>query len=221
MKLYSLDLSPFAARVRAVIYAKGIKVEIVKPEADWRTSLEYRQLNSLVRIPLLVLDDGSPLPESGVIVEYLEEAYPEPALLPKHPKERARVRFITQVAEHYVLPNIYGLLGALEVRDKAPDEHAVAAALHKLQRTLGQLDDLLNPGEYAFPGRLTLADAWLTPLRFSLEGLMRFWHKPELLNEYPALTAYADVARKDPHLGRVWNEMEEGYKADVAARAAA
>lgn len=216
MKLYSLDLSPFAARVRAVIYAKGLQVQIVKPEADWRTSLEYRQLNSLVRVPLLVLDDGSPMPESNVIVEYLEEAYPDPALMPTSPKERARVRFITQVAEHYVLPNIYGLLGVIDAEQK--DEHAVSTQLHKLQRTLGQLNDLLNPGEYAFGNRLTTADAWLTPLRFSLEGLMRFWSKPDLLQEYEALTVYAEVARRDPHLSRVWNEMEEGYKEDIASR---
>jgi glutathione S-transferase len=220
MKLYSLDLSPFAARVRAVIYAKGLKVEIVKPEeADWRNSLEYRQLNSLVRIPLLVLEDGSPLPESAVIVEYLEEAYPEPALLPKPPKERARVRYITQVAEHYVLPHVYGLLSVLDTQERDPP--AIAAALHKLERTLGNLNDLLQPGEYAFGNRLTTADAWLTPLRFSLEALMRFWKRPDLLNPYPALTAYADVARKDPHLGRVWSEMEEGYKVDIASQAAA
>jgi glutathione S-transferase len=219
MKLYSLDLSPFAARVRAVIYAKGLKVEIVKPETDWRTSLEYRQLNSLVRIPLLVLEDGSPMPESGVIVEYLEEAYPEPPLMPRLPKERARVRFITQVAEHYVLPNIYGLGFALEAKDR--DDHAVQVAFHKLERTLGNLNELLNPGEYAFNNRFTTADCWLTPLRFSLEALMRFWRKPELLKPYEALTLYGDVARKDPHLGRVWNEMEEGYKADVATHVAA
>jgi glutathione S-transferase len=219
MKLYSLDLSPFAARVRAAIYAKGLKVEIVKPDADWRTSLEYRQLNSLVRIPLLVLEDGSPMPESGVIVEYLEEAYPDPALMPRHPKERARVRFITQVAEHYVLPNIYGLAAVLETKER--DDHAVQAAFHKLERTLGNLNEQLNPGEYAFDNRLTTADCWLTPLRFSLEGLMRFWRKPEMLKPYEALTAYADVARKDPHLGKVWHEMEEGYKADIAGRAAA
>jgi hypothetical protein len=49
--------------------------------------------------------------------------------------------------------------------------------------------------------------------------VVRFWNKPELLMPYEALVAYADVARKDPHLGRVWHEMEEGYKADIATRA--
>jgi glutathione S-transferase len=219
MKLYSLDLSPFAARVRGAIYAKGLQVEIVKPEADWRTSLEYRKLNPLVKIPLLVLDDGSPLPESSVIVEYLEDAYPEPSLRPKTPKEIARVRFITHVAEHYVLPNVYGLFGALDAKTR--DEHEISTHLSRLERTLKDLDELLQPGEYAFGNRITLADVWLTPLRFSLEGLMRIWERPDLLSGYVALTAYADVAKADPHLGRVWKEMESGYKEYMASRASA
>lgn len=217
MKLYSLDLSPFAARVRAAIYAKGLNVEIVKPEADWRTSLAYRKLNPLVRVPLLVLDDGSPLPESAVIVEYLEDAYPEPSLRPKPPKDLARVRFITQVGEYYVLPEVYGLFGVLDSKHR--DEHAVSAQLSKLERNLRELDSLLQPGEYAFGNRITMADLWLTPLRFSLEGLMRFWPRPDLLDGYESLVAYADVARRDPHLGKVWNEMEAGYKEFMAARA--
>jgi glutathione S-transferase len=219
MKLYSLDLSPFAARVRAAIYAKGLKVEIVKPEADWRSSLEYRKLNPLVRIPLLVLEDGSPLPESGVIVEYLEDAYPQPSLRPKNPKELARVRFITQVAEHYVLPNVFGLFDAIDSKNR--DEHLISSQLSKLERTLKELDDLLQPDTYAFSNQITTADVWLTPLRFSLEGLMRFWGRKDLLDGYSAVVAYADVARRDPHLGRVWNEMDEGYKVFMAARAAA
>ena len=75
MKLYSLPLSPYAARVRGAIYAKNLAVEIVTPPADWRTSPDFRALNPLVRIPVLVLDNGTTLPESGVIVEYFEDAF--------------------------------------------------------------------------------------------------------------------------------------------------
>src|ERR1700753_1050520 len=99
MKLFSLALSPFAARVRAAIYAKGLPVEIVTPPSDWRTSAEFRKLNPLVRIPVLVLDDGTAVAESGVIVEYLEDAHSEVSLRPRAPKDLARARYITQVAE--------------------------------------------------------------------------------------------------------------------------
>lgn len=111
MKLFSLALSPFSARVRVAIHAKRLPVEIVTPPSDWRTSAEYRKLSPLVRVPVLVLDDGMALPESGVIVEYLEDAYPETSLRPRSAKDLARARFITQVAEQYVMTSIMPLFG--------------------------------------------------------------------------------------------------------------
>jgi len=219
MKLFSLALSPYAARVRIAIHAKGLPVEIVSPPADWRTSAEFRKLNPLVRIPVLVLDDGTPLAESGVIVEYLEDAHPEVSLRPRTAKALARTRFITQVAEQYVMGAIMPLFGLFDA--KTPDEPAIKAQLAKLDGTLKQLDGLLRPGAYAMGDRLTTADTWLTPLRYMLEGLVSFSGRKEILDErYPAILAYADVVRRDPHAGRVWNEMDEGYKQFMASRTA-
>ena len=67
--------------------------------------------------------------------------------------------------------------------------------------------------------RLTTADAWLTPLRYSLDGLMNFSGRTNILDRHNAVRAYADVARRDPHLGRVWREMDDGLKAFMASRA--
>jgi maleylpyruvate isomerase len=219
MKLYSLPLSPYAARARAAIYAKNLAVEIISPPSEWRTSPEYRKLNPLVRIPVLVLDDGTGVPESGIIVEYLEDAYPETSLRPRSPRDLARVRLITQVGEHYVSTAIMPLFGLFDSKNR--DEAAITAQLEKLNVALKQLNDLLHPGAYALGNRLTTADAWLAPLRYTLEGLMSFSGLTELLDRYDAVKSYADVARRDPHLGRVWREMEDGLKAFMASRAAA
>ncbi|MDB6045239.1 MAG: glutathione S-transferase [Gammaproteobacteria bacterium] len=219
MKLLSLPLSPYAARARAAIYAKNLAVEIVSPPSDWRTSPEYRKLNPLVRVPVLVLDGGTGIPESGIIVEYLEDAYPEISLRPRFPKDLARVRLITQVGEHYVSTAIMPLFGLFDTRNR--DEAAITAQLAKLDGALKQLNDLLQPGAYALGTQLTTADVWLAPLRYTLEGLMSFSGRTELLDRYDAVRSYADVARRDPHLGRVWREMEDGLKAFMASRAAA
>jgi len=218
MKLFSLALSPYAARVRVAVHAKKLPVEIVSPPSDWRTSPEFKKLNPLVRVPVLVLDDGTSLAESGVIVEYLEDAHPETSLRPRSPKDLARVRFITQVAEHYVMPAMMPLFGLFD--SKARDEAAITTQLAKLDAALKQLNDLLPPGTYAVGDRLTTADAWLMPVRYSLEGLMNFSGRTELLDRHDALRGYADVARRDPHLGRVWREMDDGLKAFMASRAA-
>jgi len=218
MKLYSLLASPYAARVRAAIYAKNLDVQIVAPPPDWRASPEYRKLNPLVRIPVLILDDGTSLPESGVIVEYLEDAFPQVPLRPRDAAERARVRLVTQVAELYVQTQMNPLFRLFDTKER--DAAAIEAQISKFDETLRQLNALLRPGEYAVGNRLTTADLWLAPQRMMLGGLMAWAGRTELLDGYDALIAYEDVARRDPFLNRVWQEMEEGVKIFMAERAA-
>jgi glutathione S-transferase len=116
-----------------------------------------------------------------------------------------------------VLQAINPLFGSLDPSGPK-DEAAVAAQLAKLDAALKQLNDLLKPGAYAFGDRLTTADVWLSPVRFMLDGLMNWSGRKDLLDKHPSLVAYADVARGDPHLGRVWREMEEGLRAFLASR---
>lgn len=217
MKLYSIPLSPYAARVRGSIHAKNLPVEIAAPPADWRTSPDYRRLNPLGRIPVLVLDDGATLPESGVIVEYLEDAFPETPLRPSAPAALARARLVTQVAELYVMPAVMPLFFLYDAKTR--DAAAIETQLAKLDEALSHLDRLLPNGGYAEGGRLTTADLWLTPVRFTLDGLMGFSGRSELLDRHGAVAAYAGVAKADPVLGRIWQEMADGLKAFMATRA--
>jgi glutathione S-transferase len=219
VKLYSLPLSPYSARVRGSIYAKGLGIEIIAPPADWRTAPEYRQINPLVRIPVLLLDDDTVIAESAVIVEYLEDAYPEPSLRPETAEDLAQVRLITQVADVYVMQALMPLFSLYDAKKK--DEGAIAGQLGKLEEGLAHLEAMLLAGEYAFPGQMTTADLWLTPVRFTLDGLMSFAKLPHLLDHHKAITAYADTARNDAALGRVWDEMTEGLEELMTRRASA
>jgi len=84
--------------VRLLLYAKGIDVEIVEPpgfHASTQSKGDYLRINPIGRVPTLVLDDGRALPESEVICEYLEDAYPEPSLRPADPWDRARMRLLS------------------------------------------------------------------------------------------------------------------------------
>lgn len=217
MKLHSLPLSPYAARVRAAIYAKRLPVEIVPPPDDWRTSQDYRAINPIGRIPVLVLDDGRTLPESGVIVEYLEDAYPEPSLRPRSPEGVARVRLIAQVADLYVMQVMMPLF--LLYDSASRDEAAIATHHARLDDGLRLLNDMLDAGAYAHGRKLSTADVWLTPVRFALDGLKDFSGHSTLLHRYRSIARYADVVQRDPSLSRVWQEMTEGLAAMLAVRA--
>src|SRR6267154_987311 len=72
MKLYSADLSPYSARVRMQIYAKGIKGIVIELPEHWGLP-KIRERFPIGRVPVLEIDgDGDTIPESEVIAEYLE-----------------------------------------------------------------------------------------------------------------------------------------------------
>jgi glutathione S-transferase len=88
--LYDADRCPYCARVRIVLAEKGIPHETVAIDLRDRPAWIYEK-NPLGKVPVLE-EDAFVLPESEVIMEYLEERYPEPALLPADAADRAAVR---------------------------------------------------------------------------------------------------------------------------------
>jgi glutathione S-transferase len=92
--LYDADRCPFCARVRIVLAEKGLEYETVVIDLDDRPDWLYEK-NPLGKVPVLE-EDTLCLPESAVIMEYLDERYPEPALLPLDPAHRALVRLLIE-----------------------------------------------------------------------------------------------------------------------------
>ena len=86
--LYTAERCPYAARARIVLAEKGLGYELVEIDLDDRPAWIYEK-NPLGRVPVYEEEGGLVLPESLVIMEYLEERYPEPALWPADAAERA------------------------------------------------------------------------------------------------------------------------------------
>lgn len=91
MKLYDAPRCPYCARVRIALAEKGIGYETVEVDLSNRPDWIY-DLNATGRVP--VVDDGFVLPESAVIMGYLDERYPDVALLPADQRERARAHLL-------------------------------------------------------------------------------------------------------------------------------
>ena len=89
--LYHLPLSPFARKVRLVLGEKRLPFEL-QLEKTWERRPEYLELNPAGTVPTLVEENGLVVPDSGVICEYLDEAYPETPLLGRKHAERVEVR---------------------------------------------------------------------------------------------------------------------------------
>jgi RNA polymerase-associated protein len=90
LTLYDADRCPYCARARITLAEKGVEHEVVPVDLTNRPQWIYEK-NETGRVPV-VEEDAWVLPESSVIMEYLEERYPEPALLPADPAERALAR---------------------------------------------------------------------------------------------------------------------------------
>ena len=101
MKLYGFWRSLATYRVRVAMSLKGVKAdeESIDLLKGGQHSAEYKAVNPQGVVPALILDEGgTPLFQSLAILEYLEETHPQPPLLPKDPKGRARVRGLSLIA---------------------------------------------------------------------------------------------------------------------------
>ena len=89
--LYHLPLSPFSRKVRLVLAEKRLAFDL-RVEKPWERRVEYLELNPSGSVPALVEENGLAIPDSSVICEYLEEAYPDTPLLGHTLAERVEVR---------------------------------------------------------------------------------------------------------------------------------
>jgi len=101
--LHEHPLSPYAQKVRIVLREKGIAFEVRLPPGlgTGDDPSGYAQFNPRLEVPALVHDRAT-IFDSTIILEYLEETFPDPAMLPETPIERARVRMLEEVCDtHY------------------------------------------------------------------------------------------------------------------------
>jgi RNA polymerase-associated protein len=90
LTLYDAARCPYCARARIALAEKGLEYEVLEIDLSDRPQWIYEK-NPTGRVPVIE-EDAWILPESSVILEYLEERYPEPALLPPDPADRALAR---------------------------------------------------------------------------------------------------------------------------------
>lgn len=100
VKLYEHPLSPYVQKVKLALYEKGIPFETEIPDIIAGGDADFAATNPRLEIPALV-DGDVKVFDSTIILEYLEEKWPTPPLLPATPAARARVRMIEEVCDTY------------------------------------------------------------------------------------------------------------------------
>ena len=189
MKLYNFFRSGTSHRLRIALSLKGLSAEYVA--VDLRTEehlgAAFKALNPQGLVPALVVDDKV-LIQSPAIIEWLEERYPTPALLPADPQDRARVRALAALVGCDIHPlNNRRILEYLR-KTLGCDEAAVNAwCATWINDGFAALETLLKAdpqrSNFCFGHTPTLADVYLVP---QIESARRF--KVDL-TPYPNIVA--------------------------------
>ena len=148
MKLYGFWRSLATYRVRVALALKGLEAEqqYINLLQGAQHGDDYKAVNPQSVVPALVIDDGSPLFQSLAIVEYLEETWPVPPLLPKDPLGRARVRGLSLIVacdgHPLIVPRIRNYLEREMHQDEAARnrwlQHWTLKALEALEAHLAK-----------------------------------------------------------------------------------
>jgi glutathione S-transferase len=160
--LYYMPLSPYARKVRLVLAEKRLPFEL-RLEKVWQRRQEYLELNPAGTVPTLVEDNGLIVPDSSVICEYLDEAYPECSLMGRTLAERIEVRRLAAwfdgkfAAE--VTQNLYGekYLRRLTRRGN-PDPGAIRTGYTAVRYHLDYIGWLAETRKWLAGSALSLAD---------------------------------------------------------------
>ncbi len=160
--LHHLPLSPFSRKVRLVLAEKKLPFEL-QLEKVWERRPDYLDMNPAATVPTLVEENGLVVADSGVICEYLEEAYPDHPLLGRTLAERVEVRrlvawFDGKFAQE-VTANLVGEKFMKRLMGRGnPDGGALRAGYANLRHHMGYIGWLAEQRTWLGGDVLSLAD---------------------------------------------------------------
>jgi RNA polymerase-associated protein len=177
MNLFSSGLCPHSHSVRVVLAEKGITVEIVDIDITQKSE-DLLDLNPYNTVPTLV-DRELVLYDPHTIMEYLDERFPHPPLMPVDPVSRAR----TRLALYRIQQDWYELVPALESKG----EKTSAKARKQLSDSLTSSAEVFAAKPFFLSDEFSLVDALVTPIMWRLKK-----YRIELPRQAKAVSDYAE-----------------------------
>ncbi|MCY1402709.1 Maleylpyruvate isomerase [compost metagenome] len=206
MELYTYYRSTSSYRVRIVLALKGvdfqsIPVNLLKGE---QRQADFLALNPQGRVPALRVEQGELLVQSPAIIEYLEERFPQPALLGGDALQRARARSVAAMIGCDIHP-LHNVSVLNQLRKLGHDEAQVNQWIaHWISQGLAAVEQLIGDEGYCFGDLPGLADVYLIPQvyaaeRFgvSLEAYPRIHRVKALAEKHPAFVVAHPASQAD------------------------
>ncbi|HKM99643.1 MAG TPA: glutathione S-transferase family protein [Candidatus Binataceae bacterium] len=165
IKLYDFLPCPYGQKVRIVLAEKSLSYDLVTvdlTQGEHRRP-EFLRLNPFGRVPVLV-DDDTPVYDSTIIDEYLEDEYPEPPVLPAVGSSglRSRARMFEDFADTSFTPQVGQLIVEVSKPEAERDQNRIQRLHQGVERVLDYLNNELK-GQQFLAGEFSVADIGFVP----------------------------------------------------------
>jgi glutathione S-transferase len=209
LTLHFHPLSSFCHKVLIALYENGTpftpKLVNLQDETE-RTA--FRALWPIGKFP--VLQDGARdrmVPESSIIIEYLDQHYPGATkFIPDDPEQARMVRFADRFYDLHIHLHMQKVVGDRLRPANAKDPHGVADARTRMAAALALADEQMADRTWAAGGTFTLADCAAAPALFYADKIAPF------AGDYPNLIAYLERLKRRPSYARTLKEAEPYFR---------
>ncbi|AUJ58563.1 stringent starvation protein A [Coxiella-like endosymbiont of Amblyomma americanum] len=200
MTLYSDPVDIYSHQVRIVLAEKGIGFDTINVDVDFPVE-DLLEFNPYGTLPTLV-DRELILFNSHIIMEYLDERFPHPPLLPVYPVARAKCRLLI----HRIEKDLYSQLKSIERHDLKQGGNKGDKG-ETLKKALVLMEPIFKEKPYFMNDEFTLVDCVLFPLLWRLSYL-----NIQLPNSAKAIVNYIDRLFDRESLKESLSEIERGYR---------
>ena len=209
MKLYFHPRSPYSQKTMIAFHEKQVAfTPVLVNLADATGRAELKKVNPLGKVPVLVLDDGWKIPESSIIIEYLDTHHTTGTrLIPIDPDQGRQTRFHDRLADLYITEPVTKIFF-----EGQRDPDGAAAARRRLDEMFAGFDEHLGKRAWLMGDLFTLADCALLPGL----GYCRTLHP---FDRWKNLSAYANRGFERPSFVKTMAELSPYLEATKAGAA--
>ena len=210
--VHGAPLSPFVRKVRVALKEKGMAYDL-DPVVPFNVSDEFKKMSPLGKIPVYTPKPGVHIPDSSVIIAYLERTQPKPALYPENAEDMARALFLEEYADAAVVaaagPVFFQRVIAPRLMGTPTDQAVVTDSLeNKLPPLLKWLNDEIGTREYFVGNKFSVADIAIA------SPFVNLMHAGERIDatRYPNLARYVQKMHERPSFAELIREEQAFFR---------
>ena len=160
LKLYTNSHSVSCSKVEFILDFKSIEIDKIEAINN------YGSFSPTATVPCLSID-GLMISDSGAILEFLEEKYPEPSLLSDHPNVNSKIRFLATLVDEKLVGSIRKLFGLVKITSHPSDGLMIENIFKEIENHLQLINNIRKEEKYLASNEVSLADC-NTPAFFSM-----------------------------------------------------